>query len=129
MPKPMISIVSGYFDPFHVGHLRLFQSAKAISNRLVVIVNNDKQQLIKKGGIVIGQKDRIEIVEALRVVDETILSIDKDTTVCATLEHIAKLYPDDELIFANGGDRNYENIAESVLCERLGIKLMFGVGE
>lgn len=43
-----IVIVSGYFNPLHGGHLNLFEAASQLGDRLLVIVNNDKQQLIKK---------------------------------------------------------------------------------
>lgn len=42
-------IISGYFSPLHGGHLDLIEGAKALGDRLIVIVNNDKQQLIKRG--------------------------------------------------------------------------------
>ena len=35
------SIVSGYFNPLHPGHLDLFEAARARTGYLVVIVNND----------------------------------------------------------------------------------------
>lgn len=67
--------------------------------------------------------ERIEILESLRFVDEVIVSIDKDLSVCKTLE---MLRPD---IFAKGGDRVIDNIPEKEICEKLGIKIVFGVGK
>ena len=44
-----IAIVSGYFNPIHIGHLRMIKAARELAPHLVVIVNNDRQQLLKKG--------------------------------------------------------------------------------
>jgi cytidyltransferase-like protein len=123
------SIVSGYFNPLHVGHLRMMEAARRLTGRLIVIVNNDPQQMLKKGRIVIPLDDRLEIVRALRVTDEAIASIDEDATVKGTLRAIRKKYPEVELIFANGGDRSSAaRISEAEVCEELGIALAFGVG-
>jgi glycerol-3-phosphate cytidylyltransferase/D-beta-D-heptose 7-phosphate kinase/D-beta-D-heptose 1-phosphate adenosyltransferase len=128
-PEKRASIVSGYFNPLHVGHLRMMEAARRLTGRLIVIVNNDPQQMLKKGRIIIPLDDRLEIVRALRVTDEAIASIDEDTTVKSTLRAIRKRYPEAELIFANGGDRSsVSRIAEADVCEELDIALTFGVG-
>ena len=41
------AIVSGGFDPVHVGHLKMFQDAKNLSDNVVLLLNND-EWLIKK---------------------------------------------------------------------------------
>jgi cytidyltransferase-like protein len=116
-------VVSGYFNPLHIGHLEMFKKAKAIGDKLIVIVNNDKQQMLKRGFIYMTQSDRRKIVESIKWVDEVVVSIDEDRTVCKTLEMIK---PD---IFANGGDRFKTNIPEKEVCDRLGIKMVFGLGK
>lgn len=122
-------IVSGYFNPLHGGHLDMIEAARAMGDSLIVVVNNDKQQILKKGKIILDQKNRARLMRALRAVDEVVLSIDEDPTQIRTLEMIAKKYPDDELIFANGGDRDSEKtIPETETCNRYGIKTVFGVG-
>ena len=45
--KPKAIIVSGYFNPLHKGHIELFHNAKAIVDKLFVIVNNDHQRALK----------------------------------------------------------------------------------
>ena len=80
--------VSGYFDPIHVGHLEYLRMAKELGDSLVVIVNNNYQCKLKKGKHFMDENDRVEIVKALRFVDEVFLSIDNDTTVCKSLEEI-----------------------------------------
>jgi cytidyltransferase-like protein len=124
-----ISIVSGYFNPLHVGHIRMMKAAAELADRLVVIVNNDEQQMMKKGRIITPLDDRLEIVRALRIVDEAVPAIDEDATVKQTLASLRERYPSASLTFANGGDRSATSvIAEAELCEALGIGLQLGVG-
>ena len=115
--------ISGYFDPIHVGHLEYINMAKKLGDKLVVIVNNNYQCELKKGKPFMDEKDRVTIVSNLKNVDEVFLSIDKDKTVCASLE---KIKPD---IFANGGDRKNYEIPESVICKKYDIKIIDGLGE
>ena len=115
--------VSGYFDPIHIGHLEYLRLAKDLGDKLIVIVNNNHQCVLKKGEFFMDEADRVEIVKALGFVDEVFLSIDTDKTVCASL---AEIKPD---IFANGGDRHNEEIPESVVGAKYGIKIIDGLGE
>ncbi|RZP09336.1 MAG: cytidyltransferase [Flavobacteriales bacterium] len=115
--------ISGYFDPIHVGHLEYINMAKKLGDKLVVIVNNNYQCELKKGKPFMDEKDRVTIVSNLKNVDEAFLSIDKDKTVCASLE---KIKPD---IFANGGDRKNYEIPESVICKKYDIKIIDGLGD
>jgi len=127
--KRAIAIVSGYFNPLHVGHVRMMREAKQLHDLLIVIVNNDDQQIMKKGRIIIPENDRCEVVSSIKYVDRTILSVDPDASVCMTLSGIRKEYPYDALIFANGGDRSdASTIAEARLCETLGVDIKFGIG-
>ena len=115
--------VSGYFDPIHVGHLEYLKMAKSLGDKLVVIINSDYQASLKKGKSFMPEQDRLEIVQALRCVDEVFLSIDKDKSVCKSLEH---LKPD---IFANGGDRSLEEIPETAVMKKYNIEMVDGLGE
>jgi cytidyltransferase-like protein len=124
-----VSIVSGYFNPVHVGHLRMMEAARTLTGYLVVIVNNDTQQMIKKGKIILPLDDRIEVVRALRVTDDAIAAVDDDSSVRHSLRVVREKYPAAELIFANGGDRSSAaKISEADVCDELGIELRFGVG-
>jgi glycerol-3-phosphate cytidylyltransferase/D-beta-D-heptose 7-phosphate kinase/D-beta-D-heptose 1-phosphate adenosyltransferase len=123
------SIVSGYFNPLHVGHLRMMEAARAMTGYLIVAVNNDTQQMIKKGRVILPLEDRLEVVRGLRVTDEAMATVDDDATVNRTLRAIRDKYPDTELIFANGGDRSSAgHISEADVAAELGIGLTFGVG-
>ena len=115
--------ISGYFDPIHVGHLEYIELSKKLGDYLIVIVNNNHQCKLKKGKPFMDEKDRIKIVEALEYVDEVFLSIDKDKTVCKSLE---KVNPD---IFTNGGDRHNKESPEALVCRKYGIELLDGMGK
>ncbi len=115
--------VSGGFDPLHVGHVRMIQGARQLGTRLVVIVNGDEFLLRKKGYVFMPLDERMEILRALRDVDEVVVAVDEDQTVRETLRQVR---PD---VFANGGDRRAEaDIPEAEVCDELGIELVFNVG-
>lgn len=126
---PTTIILSGYFNPLHRGHVRMIRAARALGDKLVVIVNNDVQQHLKKGKIIMPEDERVEVVSAIQGVDEVMLSIDHDRTVMQTLESLALKYKGQPMIFANGGDRDSPTaIPETAICEKFGIELRFGVG-
>jgi cytidyltransferase-like protein len=115
--------VSGYFDPIHVGHLEYLKMAKSLGDILVVIVNNNHQCVLKKGKFFMDENDRLEIVKAIKYVDEVVLSVDQDKTVCKSLELIR---PN---IFANGGDRSTDEVPETSVCKKYKIEMVDGLGE
>lgn len=107
----------------------MIEEARTLGDYLIVVVNNDHQQHLKKGKIILDENNRVRLMSALRAVDEVMLSVDSDPGQNKTLREIAIKYPDDELVFANGGDRDGERaILETETCNELGIKLVFGVG-
>jgi len=126
--KKIITVaVSGGFDPIHPGHTRMFKEAKALGDRLVVILNNDNWLMLKKKFVFMPEKERKEVIEAIRWVDEVIItSHPKNTDDMSVTLEIAKLKPD---IFANGGDRDSrKTIPEAELCDKIGCKLIFNIG-
>lgn len=123
-------IVSGYFNPIHKGHLEYFNNAKALGDVLFVIVNSDVQRSLKGSKEFQLEEERMMIVSNIKAVDKAILSIDKDRTVCATLEKIANDFEYEyELVLANGGDQNNDTIPERPICDSVGIKLIDGLGD
>ncbi len=121
-------MVSGGFDPVHIGHVRLFQEAKKLGDELVVVINNDNWLKLKKGYVFMPEKERKEIIEVFRPVDRVILSSHKkDTKDISISEDIRSLRPD---IFAKGGDRNVGNLPtpEVLVCEEIGCKIINDVG-
>jgi glycerol-3-phosphate cytidylyltransferase/D-beta-D-heptose 7-phosphate kinase/D-beta-D-heptose 1-phosphate adenosyltransferase len=122
-------IVSGYFNPLHGGHLDMIEAAGELGDHLIVIVNNDDQQILKKGKIILDQDNRARLMNALKHVHEVVISVDKDPPVIETLKQIRKMYPNDEIVFANGGDRDGERVVpETDICQELDIEMLFGVG-
>ena len=121
-------IVSGYFSPLHVGHLDMIEGAANLGDEVIVIVNNNFQQEIKKGKVIIEEADRLRIVNALALVDHAIIAVDEDRTVSASLAHLAEAHAGKRLIFANGGDRVPDFVPEADTCAQHGIELVFGVG-
>ncbi len=126
--KIKLVAVSGGFDPLHIGHVRMIREARALGDKLVVIINNDNWLMKKKGYVFMPQEERREVVEALEGVDEVVftehgLDVD-DMSVCSELR---KILPD---IFANGGDRKPDGdpVPEVSVCEELGIMMVYNVG-
>jgi len=123
-------IVSGYFNPLHKGHMEYLNHAKAIADKLIVIVNNDYQRALKGSKAFQDEEERVIIISNLKSVDEVVLSIDQDRTVCESIRHISEKFGKDyDLAFANGGDQSNETIPEVSICEELGIALLDGLGE
>ena len=110
----------------------MIEAARAMGDKLIVIVNNDKQQVLKKGKIILEEQNRLRLIRALRDVDEAMLSIDtEDTSQTKTLQLIRQKHPEDKLIFGNGGDRTAgltlpQN--EYDACIANDIEMVFGVG-
>ena len=128
--KLKATIVSGYFNPLHKGHIEYFHLAKAQGNQLFVIVNNDYQRVLKGSKEFMLEEERSLIVNELELVDEVFLSIDQDRTVCATLKKIYKNYSETfELFFANGGDQNSSSSPETPVCKKIGIGIIDGLGD
>ena len=121
-----IIIVSGGFDPIHSGHIAYFKAARKLGDKLVVALNSDAWLINKKGRFFMPFKERKTIVENLSSVDSVIDFQDDDIgSAINALVKIKEIYPDDEIAFANGGDRNKENIPEMTVS---GIEFLFSVG-
>ena len=128
--KKKAIIVSGYFNPLHKGHIELFHTAKSKGDELFVIVNSDYQRKLKGSKEFMYEEERVLIIKELLITDEVILSIDKDKTVCKTLNKLHKNFSSKyDLYFANGGDQNNKSIPEEEVCSKLNIKLIDGMGD
>jgi len=121
-----IAVISGGFDPLHSGHLSYIEAAAEYGDKLIVCLNSDEWLIQKKGKYFLPFIERQQIVKGLKFVDEVISFQDDNYGSCINgLIDIKKQYPDDKIIFCNGGDRNKENIPEMSLE---GIEFYFSVG-
>ena len=125
-------IASGYFNPVHKGHIEYLTRSKELGDKLFVIVNNDIQREMKGSKEFMNEDERKLVIETLKPVDWAVVSIDKDNRqVDKSIEMIHMLYKDEfqNFIFTNGGDQTEQTIAEDVICKKLGIKMVFGLGD
>ena len=127
-----VVLISGYFNPLHTGHLDYIKAASELGDKLVVIVNNDKQVELKGSKPFMKEFDRMRIVSEIKGVDKAILTIDKSGSVIETLKAIYNEYAVDyffdSMTFCNGGDRTKGNSPEEQYCEWRGIKTVYNVG-
>lgn len=103
-------ITYGTFDLFHIGHLNILKRAKELGDYLVVAVSSDEFNEIKGKVCKIKDKDRMEIVKAIRYVDEVILEESWDQKRRDIVEH-------DIDIFVMGDDWEGKFDDLSDLCE------------
>jgi cytidyltransferase-like protein len=122
-------IVSGYFNPVHIGHIEYLEKSKKLGDYLVVIINNDLQVGLKGSKVFQNELERQKIVDSLKPIDYTLISIDDDRSVKRSIEFIHKFIKADKYIFANGGDQFGDTILEKDICIELGIELVDGLGE
>ena len=121
-----ISIVSGGFDPIHSGHIAYLKSAREISDYLIVALNSDEWLIDKKKKVFMHFEERRNILINIECVDEVLGFEDDDEGSCINaIEKIKEKYPNDDLIFCNGGDRNINNIPEMKVKN---IAFEFGIG-
>ena len=121
-----IIVVSGGFDPIHSGHISYFEAAKALGDQLIVALNSDAWLVKKKGSFFMPFSERETIINNLNMVDSVISFDDDEIGSCSNaLEKIKKMFPDDRIIFCNGGDRDKTNIPEMKIE---GIEFEFAVG-
>jgi cytidyltransferase-like protein len=124
--KPLVVAVSGGFDPIHPGHVRMFKEAKALGDKLVVILNNDNWLMAKKKFVFMNEKERKEVIESIRYVDEVVITKHpKNPIDMSVAQALKSIKPD---IFANGGDRVQTNTPEGAVCREIGCKMVFSVG-
>ena len=114
-------MVSGGFDPVHIGHIRMILEASKHGD-VIVVANSDDWLYRKKGFVFMEFEQRAEILAAIKGVVKVSGVDDHDGTVC---EAISRLKPD---YFANGGDREKHNTPEQATCDELGVKMLWGVG-
>ena len=126
-------ILSGGFDPVHVGHVRMFNAAKKLANIVIVGLNSNDWLTRKKGKPFMDFEERREILENLKSVDRVWWFDDSDDTANDLIAKVVGLLSMTEgdkktVAFGNGGDRTAKNVPEQELCDKLGVTLEWGVG-
>ena len=120
-----IVIVTGGFDPIHSGHISYLNHADHLGDHVVVGLNSDAWLTRKKGRPFMPWQERMTVLDNLHMVGEVIEFNDDDGSSIDAIRKVREKYPNDEIIFANGGDRTSENIPEQVFDD---VEFVFGVG-
>lgn len=120
-----IVLVTGGFDPLHSGHIAYFKAAKQLGDVLVVGVNSDAWLTRKKGAPFMPFDERMNIVKNIKGVDFVIEFNDDDNSAKLAIKLVKQTWPNDKIVFANGGDRTKDNIPEMVYDD---VEFVFGVG-
>lgn len=120
-----VVLCTGGFDPLHSGHIEYLRAAKTLGSALIVGVNSDAWLTRKKGRAFMPGPERVTILQNLKFVDGVILFNDDDDTALEAIHNVKELYPNSQIIFANGGDRTEDNIPEMSESD---VEFVFGVG-
>jgi len=123
-----IIIVTGGFDPLHLGHIEYINAAKSLGNFLIVGLNSDNWLTRKKGKPFLTFDERFVIMSNIKAVDKVIEFDDSDGTAIDAIRISRQMFPDEGLYFANGGDRTSQNIPELICAEQYKANFLFGVG-
>lgn len=123
MSQETFIALSGGFDPCHAGHVRMMFDAASFG-KVIIILNSDEWLMRKKGYIFMPWTERREVLMHYRFVHGVIHAQDGDDTVCKTLENLKHIVS----YFGNGGDRGPTNTPESLLCEKLEMPIIYGLG-
>jgi len=119
--KKVTVMVSGGFDPVHVGHIRMIREASEYGD-VIVVANSDDWLHRQKGFVFMDFHQRAEILSAIKGVIVVDSVNDADDTVCEAIRRHRPTY------FANGGNRRKENTPEALLCSELEVELLWGIG-
>lgn len=123
-----IVILSGGFDPIHIGHARMIIAASKLGSQVIVGVNSDDWLRRKKGYNFMSWDERSEMAESIKGVTKAVSFDDSDNSACDLLRKVRSENPNASICFANGGDRHQSNIPENSVANELGIALVWSVG-
>ena len=123
-------MVSGGFDPPHIGHVRMFREAANLGSQVIVGLNSDEWLTRKKGKPFMNWDERAEILESCKFVSQVLPMDDTDDTAKDIIVKVCKLYNNEDfnIYFANGGDRGKGNVPEMSVCKDFNVVMLWGVG-
>jgi len=124
---PDIVLVSGGFDPLHSGHIKLIEHSSKYGD-VVVLLNSDGWLKKKKGSEFLNFEERKVIMLALKNVIDVLDFDDSDTTSILGIKKAIEKYPNHNLKFANGGDRNDKSTPEKLFCDKYKVETLWGIG-
>jgi cytidyltransferase-like protein len=120
-----VVVVSGGFDPIHAGHVALIKAARELGDYLVVGINSDAWLSRKKGAAFMPWYHRAEVIRNFKQVNEVMSWEDHDDSAIELLNRVKREFPNSQIVFANGGDRNATNIPEMSVTD---VIFKFGIG-
>lgn len=110
---------NGCFDILHTGHVKYLEKTKSFADYLIVLLNSDKSVKSIKGPSrpVNNEKDRAEILSALRCVDYVVL-FDEDSPK----NLLDEIKPD---VYTKGADYTMETLPEAAIMRKNGTRVEF----
>ena len=124
-----IVLATGGFDPIHSGHLDYFKESSKLGDIFIVGLNSDSWLTRKKGRAFMPITERRAIIENLKMVNKVMEFNDDTNNSVDCINQLLKDYPNDEIVFVNGGDRDYTNVPEQVeFANNPRVSFIFGVG-
>tara|TARA_B100001540_G_scaffold276958_1_gene264162 strand:- start:14 stop:793 length:780 start_codon:yes stop_codon:yes gene_type:complete len=130
MKKYDIALLSGGFDPVHIGHLAMIKEAAEIAQKVVILLNSDEWLIRKKGKPFMIGSQRAQILEEFESIHKVIIQDqDDDDSSNTAIKNFKEANPKKIICYCNGGDRSdVKKIRETKVCEDLNIDLIFGIG-
>jgi glycerol-3-phosphate cytidylyltransferase-like family protein len=119
MGDDKIILLGGGADPTVLGHIKLIEDA-AKYGKVIWALNSDSWLKRKKGYVFMKWADRQMVLKSIRYICDVITVDDEDGSIIKAIEQVKPDY------FGHGG-REYE-IPEKSICEKMGIKLVWGLG-
>ena len=118
--EKVIGYTQGTFDMFHIGHMNLIKNAKRHCDYLVVGVNSDDLvESYKNKRPIIPLDERVEIMRAIKYVDEVIVTNTLDKKEIWEKVRFNEIYIGDDW----KGNERWEKTGKEM--EQLGAKLVF----
>ncbi len=117
-----VVLVSGSFDPLHIGHIAYLKAAKRLGDTLVVAIKGNERVKAKKQRHFMDEKERKIILESLKFIDKVVVIDAPNEGMIAPLA-IDFIQPD---IYACGETERNEEL--ETICRLWQVDLRYGIG-